>query len=480
MSIRPTQASTFAFVQQGMIDNYAKLVDAQAQVSSGKRILRPSDDPVGASQALNLRTRVDGLERFLDAIGGGTRELDTAASVLQDAGGLIAEGRSVVLEALNGSTSPADRLVLATKLREIKAQLLTQANSAVGGRYLFAGTEQRADPFRTSDVHGAARVSYAGNLDQQELLVGSDLKMAIGIPGGEIFAAQEFQGVRFEGLTGASLGATANQGRGPVTLFVRHDTSTLSLNAGGAGIVLAAGGANDNVIGTHALTLDPVAGTATLGAGPARPLPGVGSPNYSNFALSNDQGDLVHLDLSAWGGAATTGTVVGTGSMSLDRTAWTPVDLVSTDVELVDATTNTVLHVDVTGIHRSGDELVSFDGTVNIFDALESIAATLENQAGLSTSEQDTRVRLLFGEIDRNHDNVVAALSTVGSRSARLKDLEEHYADAGIELQTQLSRIEDADYSQVVLDMMRAEQALQATQSLGSRLMQTSLLNFLR
>jgi flagellin-like hook-associated protein FlgL len=477
MTIRPTQASTFALVQQGLLDNYGKLVDAQAQASSGKRIQQPSDDPVGSAQALNLRARVGGIERFLDAIGGGTRELDTAASVLQDAGGLVAEARAVAVEALNGIVNAGDRRVLAGKLREIKDQLLELGNSRVGGRYLFAGTQLDAAPFRASDVHGTTRVAYVGNADQQELLVGNDLRLAIGIPGSEIFAGNEFAGVVFEGLTGAALGTTANQGSGAVTLFMRHETSTLTL---GAGVTLAAGGANDNVIGTHAIAIDPVAGTATLGAGPARALPAVGSPEYSDFALTNAQGDEVHLDFTTWTGAATAGTVVGTGSMSLDGTAWTAIDNVSTDVELIDAATNTVLHVDVTGIHRAEDELVSFTGNVNVFDALETIADALENAAGLTTAEQDARVRLVFDELDRNHDNVVAGLSTLGARSGRLKDLEEGYGTVGLELQTQVSRIEDADYSQVVLDMMRAEQTLQITQSIGSRLLQTSLLNFLR
>ena len=477
MTIRPTQASTFALVQQGLFDNYARLIDAQSTASSGRRILRASDDPVGAMRSLDLRGRVEGLERFLDAIDGGKREIDTAASVLQDASGLLAEARTVAVEALNGTLNAGDRRVLAAKLREIREQLLGQANSKVGGRYLFAGTDLRADPFRASSVHGASRVAYQGNAEQQEVLVGSDYRMPTGIPGSEIFAANEFQGVVYEGLTGAAAGSTADQGSGPVTLFVRHDTSTLTL---GAGIVLAGGGAADNVLGTQAITIDPVAGTATLGAGPAMALPTVGSPAASDFALTNDRGDVVHLDLSGWTGAAANGTVDGAGSISLDGSTWTPIDFVSTDVQLTDPSTGTVLHVDVTAIHRSGDELVSFGGTVNAFDALGAIADALDNADGLSTTELDRRVRVLFEEIDRNHDNVVAALSTLGSRSSRLEGLGEEHANRGLELRSQLSGIEDADYGEVVLEMMRAEQTLQVTQSIGARLLQTSLLNFLR
>ena len=52
MAIRPTQQATFAQIQRGLLYNFATLVRSQEQVSSGKRIIRPSDDPIGASQAL--------------------------------------------------------------------------------------------------------------------------------------------------------------------------------------------------------------------------------------------------------------------------------------------------------------------------------------------------------------------------------------------------------------------------------------------
>ena len=477
MTIRPTQSSTFALVQNGLLSNFSKLVDAQGQVSSGKRILRPSDDPAGTSRALTLNNRMDVTLRFMDAIQGGTRELDMAASVLQDAGGAISQARGLVLQALNGSTNAGDRRLLAEQIRQIKDQLLDQANSQASGRYLFGGTAMGGKPFGVGNVQGFSATTYSGNHDQQQVLVGSDLRIAIGLPGSDIFAASDPTGTSFAGLTGASNGLRVDQGSGAATLYVRHDSTTLNVPGG---VALVGGGAQDNLIGSHTLSIDPVAGTVTLGAGPAQALPSVGSANYTDFELTNAAGDKVHLDFTAWGGGADNGTVVGAGSMSLDNTNWTVIDGVSTDVELIDASTNTVLHVNVTQIHRAGNELVSFDGTVNLFDTLEAIAVSLENPDGLSSAEQDAQVRLFFGEIDRNHDNVLAALTTLGARSERMKTLESDYGEHGTELATQLSRIEDADYSQVVLDMMRAEQALQLTQSIGSRLLQTSLLDFLR
>lgn len=477
MSIRPTQSSTFALVQNSMLNNFSKLVDAQGQVASGKRFQRASDDPVGAARALSLHSRADANQRYVDAIQGGTRALDMGASLLQDADGLISQARATALQALNGTTNADDRRVLASQIRQIKSQLLDLANSKASGRFLFAGTDQSASPFGESDVHGFARTGYTGNSEQQQLMVGGDQRMAVGIPGSDIFAAIDPTGASFEGLTGAASGTSTDQGTGAVTLFVRHDSTTLNI-AGGVALVNA--GVDDNLIGNHTLSIDPVARTVTLDSGPARDLPSVGSANYSDFELTNVQGDSVHLDFSAWAGGADSGTVSGAGSMSLDGSNWTAIGGASNDVELIDSSTNTVLHVDKTGIHRAGNEVVSFSGTVNVFDALESIADTLENSSGLTAKQQEARVRLVFDELDRNHDNVTAALSTLGARSERMKSLESDYGDLDTDLASQISQVEDSDYSQVVLDMMRAEQTLQITQSVGSRLLQNSFLNFLR
>ncbi|HUR26642.1 MAG TPA: flagellar hook-associated protein FlgL, partial [Planctomycetota bacterium] len=170
MNIRSTQASTFALVQDGLLRNFGRLVDAQGQVSSGKRILRPSDDPIGAARALTLHGRISESDRYLEAISGGTRELDLGATALQSAGELIAQAKSLSLQALSGTTSPEDRRLLATQLREIKEQLLDIANTQDDGRYLFSGTKVGSKPFDALDVHGFASTTYAGNGEQHQLL----------------------------------------------------------------------------------------------------------------------------------------------------------------------------------------------------------------------------------------------------------------------------------------------------------------------
>ena len=68
MIARPTQASIFNLVRSGLRLNMSKLVRAQEQVATGKRILRPSDDAVGTSVALSARRQRGTIEAYRSAM----------------------------------------------------------------------------------------------------------------------------------------------------------------------------------------------------------------------------------------------------------------------------------------------------------------------------------------------------------------------------------------------------------------------------
>lgn len=477
MSIRPTQQATYAQIQRGLLFNFASLVRSQEQISSGKRIIRPSDDPVGASQALAYKRQVAAAERSKTAVESAQVMLDTASSALQDAGGLLAEARSVLLQAMNGTQSADDRRLFGNSIELIRDRLLEIGNSRSGNRYLFAGTSTTTAPFAESDRAGIASVTYQGNDQSQEVMVGVDSNLRLMLPGDEVFSQKQRVGTQFSGLTGVRAGTSANQGTGYVYLQVRHDATTATGLAGG---VALAGAAADTVVGTHTLTVDGVAGTVQLGNGPAVSIPTVASGLAGDVTVFNEHGAEVHLDFSAYNGASFTGSVSGAASISLDGSNWTALSLAETDLELIDAPSGTVLHVNTTGLHRAGAELVTFGGTVNVFDTLQGIADDLENIHSLSPNEMRDRLNMWLVELDRNHENIQIATGELGSLSQRAGGLGEAFDDEKTRVQSLLSSVEDVDYAEVVLEMTRAEQTLQLTQATSARLMDNSLLNFLR
>jgi flagellin-like hook-associated protein FlgL len=239
-------------------------------------------------------------------------------------------------------------------------------------------------------------------------------------------------------------------------------------------------GSGDTLLGDRDLVIDAAAGTVRLGSGPARPIPGSGSAAASDFVVVDEHGAEVHLDFSAWDGTSSTSTLHGDGSVSLDGVDWTPVDPSQTDLELEDPASGAVLHLDMSGMVRAVDDLATFSGQANIFDVIEGMAQDLENAAGLSSGDVQQRLAARLVEFDKNQDALLSALGTLGARAERLVDADGRLQDMETHLASLLSSTEDADLSSTILEMSKAEQTLQLAQATGSRLLNTTLLNYLR
>lgn len=135
------------------------LQNSQEQLVSGKRVTRPSDDPVQAARAeraLAQDTRLEARQRSLEA---SRQTMAQTESALGDAQGIMQRMRELVVQAGNAATDDAGRKTIATELRGLREQLLGIANQQDGlGGYLFAGQGGAGVPF----VQGPAGVEFKG------------------------------------------------------------------------------------------------------------------------------------------------------------------------------------------------------------------------------------------------------------------------------------------------------------------------------
>lgn len=457
--------------------NLTTFANAQERVATGKAILRPSDDAVGTNRAMSMRRRLGQLERFQGSVQSSRPVLETSTAALQEASGVMSEARALIVQALNGSMSNSDRQAIAQQLDLIVEQLVDVGNTKFGDRFVFAGTATDSEPYSLGYRDGQASVQYRGNDSVQSVSVGFGTQLKLNVPGSEVFGSQELTGVELSGLTGVGLGVMANQGSGYADLVLRHDAT---IGTPGSGLALVAGGAEDTILNAHTLTVDAAAGTITLDGGEAQFLPSPTDANYTNFAVSNENGAMVHLDLTGYTGTSSVSNLTGEGSISLNGGAFTSIAFTETDLELIDPDTDTVLHLDTTAIGRSGDELVSFTGATDIFSALAGIATDLRNADDLPSGEVVERVNLRLGEFQENYDKVLESLGALGSRTERLLDTGNRLESLSVNVEGLLTQVEDADITEVILEMNQAEQTLQLAQATGSRLIQRSLLDFLR
>ncbi len=151
-------------------ERQAELTRLQQQLSSGKRISTPSDDPVGAARAERAyiaQQRIGASQRSVQA---SRNAMSLAESALGSAVDLLQSARETIASAGNGSYGPTDRAALAAQLKQLRSQLLAVANQSDGnGGHVFGGQGNGSEPF----LDGAGGVRFAGSAGQT-MLPGTD------------------------------------------------------------------------------------------------------------------------------------------------------------------------------------------------------------------------------------------------------------------------------------------------------------------
>lgn len=153
----------------GMLQQQAKVSQSQLQIASGKRILTPKDDPVGAAYALDLRTAISQTEQYQDNADRAYSRLEMQESALKGVDNLIPRIKELTIQGLNDTNSPGDRRAIAGELRQINDELMALANTKdSNGEYIFAGYDADAIPF-SNPADGV--FAYSGDAGSRTLQI---------------------------------------------------------------------------------------------------------------------------------------------------------------------------------------------------------------------------------------------------------------------------------------------------------------------
>ncbi len=178
--------STSMMYQQnmnGITGNQSLFMKAAEQLSSGKRVINPSDDPLAASRAVMLSQSQAENSQYTLARTFARQNVSMEETVLAGATSTIADMKALIVNA-GGTESDNDRQSLATQLQGLKDQLLNQANSTDGnGRYMFGGYVNDKAPF----VDNGGTVSYQGGDKTVQQKVDANRTMTIGHTGNAVF-----------------------------------------------------------------------------------------------------------------------------------------------------------------------------------------------------------------------------------------------------------------------------------------------------
>ena len=204
----------------------------QQQISSGKRILQPSDDPTGAVHAAAINTSLSQLQGQTTVAKDAQSWLGEEDSTLQQVYTLLQQANDTAVEGAN----PLDTqqgAALATQVDALKTQMLSLANTQVDGRYLFAGFQTTTQPFTDS----GGTVSYAGDTGVKTVTVSGGVVLSLSHPGSQVFgvppagtAPTPGQPSIFDTLSALSTALSAGSSSGVSTCMDQLKTQMTSIS----------------------------------------------------------------------------------------------------------------------------------------------------------------------------------------------------------------------------------------------------------
>jgi flagellar hook-associated protein 3 FlgL len=144
-----TQMATH--VQEHIFENYGRLDKSQQQLASGKRINRPSDDPVAVATDLQIRSNLGQLKQYNRNIDDGLSYMATIDSTLQSGNNLFHHLREKAIQGGSDTLNASNRQDIWQEVRVVFDQMVSLANTTFKGEYVFSGTRTDTPPYEIRD-----------------------------------------------------------------------------------------------------------------------------------------------------------------------------------------------------------------------------------------------------------------------------------------------------------------------------------------
>lgn len=172
--------------KQNLLDNQGNLYKLQNQLSTGRKVLTPSDDPVAATQALLVQQSKSKNEQYMASQEMANSQLALTDSMLGSVKDILMTVSDNSIAAGNATYTDAERKMLANDLQERLKNLVDLANSkSASGDYIFGGYKSNNPPF-SLDPNTLA-VTYNGDGGQQLLQVASTATVPVTEDGNAVF-----------------------------------------------------------------------------------------------------------------------------------------------------------------------------------------------------------------------------------------------------------------------------------------------------
>ena len=417
-----------------MLDQQSKLSNTQKQVSTGKRLLAPADDPYGSARTLDLNKTIDTNTQYQSNAGQATSRLSLEDGTLDSAGTALQRIRELMVTANNDSQTPESRRFISDEAKQLMDQLVSLSNVRdSNGEYLFSGYQGKTKPF---GYDATGNVQYYGDNGQRFLQVGTSSKVAVGDSGVDSFVAVKNGNGDFQSLDDANNKGTGVIDPGTVSGNYIADNYTIKF------LPPSSGNSQDPV---EYYVLDGnnniIVPSAQAGSSEAAFIAG------GNAGIPYEEGAVIQ-------GLDTKGVKTSiTGSPS--------------------ASAGPPLQQDVFHVNPSSNESI-FTTVKNFIDTLTGPQSTDAERAAFHN-----KMNRALSNLDQGVGRILDVRARIGARLNTVDKQNSINESYTLQMKTTLSGIQDLDYASAITTMNLQLTGLQAAQSAYAKIQGLSLFKYM-
>ncbi|GED14551.1 flagellar hook-associated protein FlgL [Aneurinibacillus migulanus] len=153
----------------------------QDMMSTGKKISKPSHDPMVAIRGMLFRTKLSENEQYRANTDEAVNWLDQAESSISEGGSILARIKDLITQAATDTNGVSEREKISAEVRQLREQLGTVANTTFAGKYIFSGTQILTPPYNGTNIDSGI------NEDPINLEVSTNIQVQINVTAKEMF-----------------------------------------------------------------------------------------------------------------------------------------------------------------------------------------------------------------------------------------------------------------------------------------------------
>ncbi|AUM66975.1 flagellar hook-associated protein FlgL [Brevibacillus laterosporus] len=189
MAIRITQNMMNNTMVRNINNSMSQMSKSYQQLSTGKLVSRPSDDPIVAARGMYYRTSLVENEQFLRNAGQAKTWMESYDTSMDEVGKVFGRVRDLLTGSGNGTYSKEETKSIAAEIEELKKHLGDLANQTVNGKYIYGGDNNNKPPFeiKKQPVTGKDEFVFTSNEGKVEMEMSQGVFFQVNISGKNIF-----------------------------------------------------------------------------------------------------------------------------------------------------------------------------------------------------------------------------------------------------------------------------------------------------